>query len=151
MDQPRPSGGDRRYGVRTVGTLALMGLALIIVWATFRPDLPPATDLASLSVRLASGEIVSLELVDSTMTAYGRGGAAYRVESVTADDWQDTLDAAMRLDPVPSFRFSTLIGDVTGHGVGIFVSYVAPLTLSVSFLLAVIFSVGPRNRGRGAA
>ncbi len=73
--------------------LAAAALLVLVVFATgaflaTRPDLPPRSDLTTVSRFLAANEVMLLDLRGETLTLTERSGERLRVEGVTYDKFQ---------------------------------------------------------------
>jgi DNA-binding CsgD family transcriptional regulator len=82
-----PHGGHRRRLVGGASVLLLAVCAAVVFFAT-RPDLPPRSDLDTVSRLLAANEITLLDLHGETLTVTERSGETVRVEGVTAARFQ---------------------------------------------------------------
>ena len=82
-DAPKPA----RRVLAGVALISLLVFATGAFLAT-RPDLPPRSDLTTVSRLLAANEVMLLDLRGETLTMTERSGERLRVEGVTYDEFQ---------------------------------------------------------------
>jgi DNA-binding CsgD family transcriptional regulator len=146
-----PSPPPRRRRAWLVAALAallvMVSAGALFVW--LRPDLPPATNLATVSQFVAEGQVTSLDLRGDTLFVATSDGRHYRV---------DALDQAAFWKILPEgvgtkFEFSISSGDHTNPLVSglAFLSATLPLVLLLVVALVVLrwFRRQPRPRTAG--
>ncbi len=143
-------GSPNRQARRLVIPLVILGVIGVLMAAGFlavRPDLPPTSDIATVSQMVAAGGVDRLALRGSTLTIHDRSAGDLRVEAVTPSEWQGLLAAAKRQSPWPDISQSGSSGQGLGSSVGFFiVALVLPLGLVL--LLGIVFLrlvAGPPN------
>ena len=80
--QPAPPRRGRVWPVVTALAvpLVIVGAGALFLW--LRPDLPPSTNLATVSQLVAQGQATSLDLRGDTLTVTTKDGRHYRVDGV---------------------------------------------------------------------
>jgi DNA-binding CsgD family transcriptional regulator len=139
--EPAGSPPRRRRRLRSAlvaGTVVALGAALAFL--VLRPDLPPRTDVATVSGLIAEGQVTSLDLRGDTLFVATADGRHYRVEGAGAAT-AETLQAAALATGGVSVSGG---GDTLATSVAIVVTAVAPLVL----LLVGVLLLGTWLRGR---
>jgi DNA-binding CsgD family transcriptional regulator len=133
----------RRHRGRWVAAFALL-LAIVggALFLWLRPDLPPATSLASVSQLVAQGRATNLDLRGDTLFVTSADGQRYRVGGVDEASMQE-LVAEARTSIGTSFEVSMSDGD-TLVSVLIFLS--ATLPLAVVLLAGAVAAMWWRRR-----
>jgi DNA-binding CsgD family transcriptional regulator len=89
--QPAPSRPHRAWPV--VAALAIsavfVGVGALFLW--LRPDLPPSTNLATVSQLVAQGQATNLDLHGETLTVTTKDGHRYRVDRVGGAAFSEIL------------------------------------------------------------
>lgn len=141
----------RRRRARLVAALAallvVVSAGALLVW--LRPDLPPATNLATVSQFVAQGQVTSLDLRGDTLFATTSDGRGYRVDGVDQATFWKILPEGVG----NRFEFSISSGDHTNPLVSglVFFSATLPLLLLLVVALVVLrwFRRQPRPRTAG--
>lgn len=129
----------RRRAAAVVAT-CLIATGLIVAGLSLAwPGQPSPVDLSTVRTRLIAGDLESLDLVDSTLTARGRGGLILRTEPVTPLEWQQLASLALRLPTVPSMRATVVTGDRLAYRLGLTASYAVPIGFVLLILTAVTY------------
>jgi DNA-binding CsgD family transcriptional regulator len=101
--------------------LVMVSAGALFVW--LRPDLPPATNLATASQFVAQGQVTSLDLRGDTLFVTTSDGRGYRVEGVD----QAALRKILPEGVGTKIEFSISIGD-----------HKNPLVSGIAFLSAIL-------------
>lgn len=127
-----------------------VGLALSTWFATTRPDLPPLSDLETVTQLVATGKVDSLALEDSTLIVRERDGSAVRVERITASDLERLAATADESLPRVSVTANISAGQDLGYRAGFVASLALPLVVVVAIGVVFVGAVGrgwPRSFG----
>ncbi len=124
------------HGLR-LGILALVLLAAGVgaLFAWLRPDLPPSTNLASVSRLVSDRQVTSLDLRGETLFVTTLDGQRFRIDGLD----QKTVETIQRTAIAGSIGVSVSAGDGTvATGVAIFGTALAPVAAiaAVAVLLA---------------
>ena len=135
LAEPAGSPPPRRRRFRSslvAGVILALGAALAFL--VLRPDLPPRTDLATVSGLIAEGGVTSLDLRGDTLFVTTADGRHYRVEGADATTAQALQAAALAAGQVSVSGG----GDTLATNVAIVATAVAPLVLLLGFGLLLL-------------
>ena len=76
-------------------SVVVVGAGALFLW--LRPDLPPSTNLATVSQLVAQGQATSLDLRGDTLTVTTNDGRQYRVDGVDDAGFNEMLPKALRV------------------------------------------------------
>jgi DNA-binding CsgD family transcriptional regulator len=74
-------------------SVVVVGAGALFLW--LRPDLPPSTDLATVSQLVTRGQATSLDLRDDTLIVTSNDGRQYRVDGVDGASFNEMLPKAL--------------------------------------------------------
>jgi DNA-binding CsgD family transcriptional regulator len=89
--QPAPPRRRRVWPVvaALAASILVVGAGALFLW--MRPDLPPSTNLATVSQLVAQGQATSLDLSGDTLTATTKDGHQYRVDGVDVAGFREMI------------------------------------------------------------
>jgi DNA-binding CsgD family transcriptional regulator len=108
--------------------LVMVGAGALFLW--LRPDLPPTTNLVTVSQLVAQGQATSLDLRGDTLFVTTADGHRYRVDGVDASTFREIFPKAMAAGAV--VRISP------GDDTNIFVSNVGFLAVTLPAVLLLV-------------
>jgi DNA-binding CsgD family transcriptional regulator len=131
-----PPRGRRVWPVAALAvTVVALSAGALFLW--LRPDLPPATNLATVSQLVAQGRATSLDLRGDTLFVVTSDGSRYRVEGTNPGSVQELLTQAMSSSDT-TVQVSISSGSNESLAVSIIVFFSATLPLAILLLVAVV-------------
>lgn len=91
--QPAPPRRHRLWPVMAAVAISVVVVGALFLW--LRPDLPPSTNLATVSQLVAQGQASSLDLRGDTLTVTTNDGRQYRVDGVDGAGFNEMLPKAL--------------------------------------------------------
>lgn len=135
---PTPDAAKPRSPRRAMGVITALSFSLLVAFVVVRPDLPPSSDLVTVSRLVAANEVAQLDLHGDTLTVTERSGERLRVEGVTLDQFQ----------PIQQAGLARLVGITAGNnpfslttGIVMIVTSVLPLLLAAAAVVLVFRAV----------
>jgi Response regulator containing a CheY-like receiver domain and an HTH DNA-binding domain len=153
QSQTSPAGASPKLAKPDRRVLAGVVVVLLMAFATgaflvTRPDLPPRTDVDTISALMAGNQITNLELRGQTLTVTQRSGERLRVENLSNDQW-------LRIQPGPNRRLVNFSASSDPQSfatdVAMFATSVLPLIASGAALVLVVRATRRPLRGSPAA
>ena len=135
--EPAAPGRRRRWPVVAMVVL----FATLIAGALFlylRPDLPPATNLATVSQLAAEGQATNLDLRGSTLFVTTADGRRYRVEGVAQAAFSEIVATAMANIGAATLEVSGSNGDTLASNLASVAGLVDPVLLLIVAGVALV-------------
>ena len=138
----------RRVLLRIAVVIAILGMGGGYVFAWIRPDLPPTTDLASLSRLVADGRVASLDLRSETLFVVTTDGRRFRADGSDEQAVEAIQSAAIASSGNVSVSGA---GDSSAMSLAMFVTATTPVAVLVVAIVLVLRAIPrpPRSSTTG--